>query len=310
MIGRIGAEVARIYVVDDCCPEESGKFVELYCNDPRVHVLYNPENRGVGGATMAGYVQALKDRNDVIVKVDGDGQMDPKLIPRFVRPIEKGHADYTKGNRFYQLASLRTMPKIRIFGNAVLSFLSKLTSGYWHMMDPANGFVAIHRSVLDLLPLEKMDKRYFFETDMLFRLNTFRAVVYEVPMDAVYADEKSNLRVAKICLDFPQKHLVRFIKRIYYNYFLRDFNICTLEMMTGLLLFLFGTGFGLFHWYLSIKQNIPATTGTVMLAALPVILGFQLLLAAAHYDVAHIPKKPLHPFFDYEDDICIQKNGR
>lgn len=296
-----------MYVVDDLCPESSGKFVEANCRDRRVQVLYHSENRGVGGATMTGFRQALQDRMDIIIKVDGDGQMDPKLIPRFVRPIQKGYADYTKGNRFYTLDSLDAMPKVRVFGNALLSFLTKVTSGYWNLMDPANGYLAIHGSVLAMLPLNKIDNRYFFETDMLFRLNTFRAVVYEVPMEAVYADEKSNLSILKVCIDFPRKHIARFFKRLYYNYFLRDFNMCSVELITGLSLILFGTVFGLTHWHFSIIRNIPATTGTVMLAALPVILGFQMLLAAVHYDVTNIPNTPLHSFFDFEDH---QKNGR
>lgn len=297
VIGNIGSEVLRIYVVDDKCPEQTGKYVEEFCKDSRVRVIYNTENRGVGGATMSGYRQAMKDKADIIVKIDGDGQMDPKLIPRFAQPIIEGCADYTKGNRFYSLESLETMPKIRIFGNAGLSFLSKLTSGYWNIMDPTNGYTAIHASVLCMLPLHKIDNRYFFESDMLFRLNTFRAVVREIPMDAVYGNEKSNLNILKVIKDFPAKHLVSFFKRLYYNYFMRDFNVCSVEIITGTLLTVFGTIFGMIHWYMSIHSGIPATTGTVMLAALPIIMGFQLFLAAIHFDVSNIPKKPLHKFF-------------
>jgi glycosyltransferase involved in cell wall biosynthesis len=297
VIDNIGSEVSRIYVVDDKCPEQTGKYVEEFCKDPRVRVVCNLENKGVGGATMAGYRQAMEDKSDIIVKIDGDGQMNPRLIPRFVQPIIEGCADYTKGNRFYSLESLETMPKIRIFGNAGLSFLSKLTSGYWNIMDPTNGYTAIHSSVLCMLPLHKIDNRYFFESDMLFRLNTFRAVVREIPMDAIYGEEKSNLNILKVIKDFPAKHLVRFFKRLYYNYFMRDFNVCSVEIIFGTLLMLGGAIFGLTHWYLSIHRGIPATTGTVMLAALPVIMGFQLFLSAIHYDVMNIPKKPLHKFF-------------
>lgn len=297
VIDNIGAEVSRIYIVDDKCPNQTGKYVEEFCKDTRVMVIYNPENKGVGGATMAGYRKALEDKSDIVVKIDGDGQMNPKLIPRFVQPIIEGCADYTKGNRFYSLESLEGMPKIRIFGNAGLSFLSKLTSGYWNMMDPTNGYTAIHTAVLCMLPLQKIDNRYFFESDMLFRLNTFRAVVREIPMDAVYGDEKSNLNILKVIKDFPAKHFVRFFKRLYYNYFMRDFNVCSVEIIASILLTFGGTVFGLIHWYLSIHRGIPATTGTVMLAALPVIMGFQLFLSAIHYDVMNIPKKPLHKFF-------------
>lgn len=301
VVHRIGPEVSAIYVVDDDCPEQSGNFVESNCTDPRIRVLYHRENKGVGGATKTGFLQALQDGHEIMIKVDGDGQMDPKLIPRFIRPIKKGYADYTKGNRFFSIESVGEMPRIRVVGNAILSFLTKVTSGYWNLMDPANGYLAIHRCVLAILPLKKIEDRYFFETDMLFRLNTFRAVISEVPMDSIYANEKSNLSILKVVMEFPRKHLVRCFKRIYYNYFLRDFNMCSIELTAGLVSLLFGVIFGSIHWYLSISQNIPATTGTVMVAALPIILGFQLLLAAIHYDVTNIPEKPIHPFFNFED---------
>lgn len=294
VLDAIGDEVTSIYVVDDNCPESTGLHVEQNCKDNRVKVLYNSQNLGVGGATKVGYEQSIQDKADVIVKIDGDGQMDPALIPLFVIPIIEGEADYTKGNRFYRPELLKSMPPVRVFGNTILSFVNKLTSGYWHLMDPTNGFTAVHRSVIELLPLNKIDNRYFFESDMLFRLNTFRAVVQEIPMEAVYGDETSNLNISKIIFEFPRKYLLRFIKRLYYNYFLRDFNVCSLEMLAGSVLNIFGFIFGIVHWYLSIKNGVPATTGTVMLAALPIILGFNLLLSAAHFDILNIPSRPLH----------------
>ena len=138
----------------------------------------------------------------VVVKVDGDGQMDPRLIPSFVYPILRGEADYTKGNRFFDLESVRTMPRFRLLGNAILSFMTKLSSGYWNLFDPTNGFTAIHTDVARHLPFDKISRRYFFETDILFRLNTLRAVVVDVPMEAKYGDEVSNLKISKIVLEF------------------------------------------------------------------------------------------------------------
>lgn len=301
VLGRIGPEVSSIYVIDDKCPEQSGRYVEDNCDDPRVRVVYHAENKGVGGAMITGYTCAMNDGAQIIVKIDGDNQMDPVLIPRFVQPIIQKRADYTKGNRFYSLESLENMPKIRLFGNAALSFLTKFTSGYWNIMDPTNGYTAIHHSVLRILPLHKIDNRYFFESDMLFRLNTVRAVIREIPMDAVYEDEKSSMNIIQVCMDFPKKHLIRFLKRIYYNYFLRDFNVCSMELVSGSLLAACGSIFGLIKWHQSIARGIPATTGTVMLAALPVILGFQLLLAAVHYDVMNVPEEPLCKFLEPEN---------
>lgn len=293
VLAAIGPEVEAIYVVDDCCPDGSGNHVEQHCADPRVRVLRHSSNQGVGGAMVTGYRQALQDGCDIILKLDGDGQMDPRLIPRFVEPIAAGDADYVKGNRFFYLEQLPSMPRVRIFGNAVLSFMTKASSGYWNVMDPTNGYTAVHAEVLRRLPLDKLDRRFFFESDMLFRLNTLRAVVRDIPIDAAYGEERSNLKVLDAALTFPQKHGIRLAKRVFYNYFLRDFNLCSLQLITGSVLGLFGGSFGAYHWYKSLVTGVPATTGTVILAALPVILGFQLVLAAATFDVLNIPHRPL-----------------
>ncbi|MGP9824406.1 glycosyltransferase family 2 protein [Ectopseudomonas khazarica] len=287
--------VERVYAVDDCCPDHSGDFIESHCQDPRVRVLRNPVNLGVGGAVISGYREALKDDMDIIVKVDGDGQMDPRLIPYFARPITRGRADYTKGNRFYRHESLRGMPKVRLIGNALLSFLTKLSCGYWSLMDPTNGYTAIHAQVLRELPLDKLETRYFFETDMLFRLNTVRAVVRDIPMDALYADEVSGLNVRKILPEFARKHLSRLARRYAYNYWLRDFNIGSLYSLMGSLLVVAGGLFGLGHWLSSVIQQTPATSGTVMLASLPILVGTQLLIAFLHHDISSTPQDPLHP---------------
>lgn len=152
VIAKIGAEVSVIFAVDDCFPDGSGEFITKYCTDARVVVLRNAQNQGVGGAVLTGYRAAIKAGTGVIVKVDGDGQMDPSLIPDFVAPITAGEADYTKGNRFFDLEEIRAMPKLRLFGNAVLSFMTKLSSGYWDLFDPTNGYTAIHADVARHLP--------------------------------------------------------------------------------------------------------------------------------------------------------------
>jgi glycosyltransferase involved in cell wall biosynthesis len=167
----IGKEVSRIYVVDDACPEQTGNFVKSQTKDKRVEVLFHEQNQGVGGAVITGYKAALADGVQVIVKIDGDGQMDPQLIPTIARPVVEGSSDYSKGNRFDSLENLISMPKVRIFGNAVLSLWSKVSSGYWTVTDPTNGFTAIHRKALEAINLEKVRKSYFFESDMLFRLS-------------------------------------------------------------------------------------------------------------------------------------------
>lgn len=294
VIAAIGPIVWRIYVIDDKCPDGSGNYVEENCTDPRVVVLRHANNQGVGGAVMTGYRAAIADGAEVIVKVDGDGQMDPSLIPNFIEPILAGEADYTKGNRFFNLEEIRAMPKIRLFGNAVLSFMTKLSSGYWDLFDPTNGYTAIHADVARHLPFEKISRRYFFETDMLFRLNTLRAVVVDVPMDAKYGDEVSNLKVSKILGEFLIKHTRNLTKRIFYNYYLRNMSLASIELPLGLLLLMSGGGFGVYHWIHSLQEGVATPAGTVMLAALPILMGTQLILAFLSYDIANVPRRPLH----------------
>jgi dolichol-phosphate mannosyltransferase len=294
VIREIGPEVARIYVVDDCCPNDSGDFVISNCEDHRVTVIRHIENQGVGGAVMTGYQAAIHDGMSVLVKIDSDGQMDPALIMDFVAPIANGEADYTKGNRFYDLERVRSMPKVRLFGNAALSLLCKLSSGYWNIFDPTNGYTAIHADVARHLPSNKISRRYFFETDMLFRLNTLRAVVVDVPMEAKYGDEISNLRISKIIAEFAVKHGRNLLKRIFYNYYLRDMSLASIELPLGLLMATFGSVYGTYHWINSVQTGIPAQTGTVMLAAMPVLIGLQLILAFLSYDIASLPQRPLH----------------
>ncbi len=295
VIEAIGPEVSVIYAVDDACPDHSGSFIQSHCSDPRVQVLFHAENRGVGGAVVSAYQQAILDGMDIVVKIDGDGQMNPALLPLFVRPIATGRADYTKGNRFFRPESVRGMPAMRLFGNAVLSFMTKLSCGYWTIMDPTNGYTAVHTRVLRELPLDKLERRYFFETDMLFRLNTLRAVVRDVPMDSVYADEESHLKVRKVLPEFLTKHASRLARRFAYNYFIRDFNAGSIYILASCALLSWGLLFGGWHWARSIHAEIPATSGTVMLAALPIIVGIQFLVAFLHHDVSSVPTEPLSP---------------
>ncbi|RJG15722.1 glycosyltransferase family 2 protein [Massilia cavernae] len=294
VIGGIGPEVTHVFVVDDCCPDKSGAFVREHCKDPRVVVLEHEKNQGVGGAVMTGYQAAIAAGAAVIVKVDGDGQMDPRLIPSFIVPILAGEADYTKGNRFYDLEQLRTMPPLRLLGNAVLSLMSKVSSGYWDIFDPTNGFTAIHADAARHLPFEKISRRYFFETDMLFRLNTLHAVVVDVPMDAVYGDEVSNLKISRIVTEFLAKHFRNFFKRVFYNYYLRNMSLASIELPLGGAMLAFGTVYGLQAWLHSARLGTTTPAGTVMTAALPVLMGVQLILAFLAYDIASVPRRPIH----------------
>lgn len=293
VLARIGPECWRVYVVDDGCPQRSGDIVEAQCSDPRVQVIRHAANQGVGGAVVTGYRAAIADGAKVIVKIDGDAQMAPELVPAFVAPILSGQADYTKGNRFYDLANITRMPRLRIVGNAILSFMAKISCGYWDLFDPTNGYTAIHAGVARQLPFDKISKRYFFETDMLFRLNTIRAVVVDVPMSPEYGDEVSSLRESRVAGEFLRKHLVNAAKRVFYNYFLRDFTIASLELVFGVVLLAFGIAYGMANWIPNARAGVPTTPGTVILSALAVLAGLQFLLAFAGFDMSSTPKRPI-----------------
>lgn len=295
LVGRIGPEVGLIVAVDDACPQGSGRLLQGQCRDPRLQVVFHEANRGVGGAVMTGYRHAIDAGADVIVKLDGDGQMDPALLPGFIAPILAGEADYTKGNRFYDLRYISRMPAMRLVGNATLSFLNKFSTGYWDIFDPTNGYTAISSRAAAMLPLDRISERYFFESDMLFRLGTFRAVVRDVPMDALYADEVSNLRIGKVLPEFLGKHVRNTLKRIFYGYFLRDVSVASLELVCGLGLLLFGGFYGGWHWWQSLSTGQTAATGVIMLAAMPVLIGLQLVLAFLAYDIASVPRNPIGP---------------
>ena len=172
--------------------------------------------------------------------------------------------------------------------------MTNLYSGYWNIFDPTNGYTAIQVNVLKRLPLNKISKSYFFESDMLFRLNTIRAVVVDVPIDAKYGSEVSNLHISKILTEFLLKHIRNIVKRVFYNYYLRDVSLASIELPLGLLMITWGLGFGGFHWYVSSHMGISTPVGTVMLAAMPLLMGLQLVLAFLSYDISTVPVRPIH----------------
>jgi glycosyltransferase involved in cell wall biosynthesis len=295
ILNSIDGDIDFIYCIDDACPEKSYKIAEKYSvSDHRIRVIRHKYNLGVGGAVITGYKSALKDGVDIVIKIDGDGQMDVSKINKLIRPLLEGESDYVKGNRFYNVESLSKMPVVRLFGNIILSFLSKISTGYWDLFDPTNGFTAVHSKVLKIIPLDKLNKRYFFETDFLFRLNTIQAVVKDIPLDAIYGDEESSMKIHTIILSFPFLHIKTIVKRVFYNYFLRNFSIASINLILGSIFILYGFLYGLFHWYDNIGLDDPTPAGIVMMAALPIIVGMQLFLNFVAYDMASRPTDPIH----------------
>jgi glycosyltransferase involved in cell wall biosynthesis len=293
-----GEDVHKIYVVDDACPDGTGRLVEEACKDERVVVLFNDTNLGVGGAVKRGFSEAARAGFTYLVKIDGDGQMDPADISKLVHPIRSGLADYVKGNRYFRPRDLEGMPLVRVLGNGVLSFLTKLSSGYWHIMDPTNGFIAIHSKVFAALEGEKIDDRFFFESDMLCRLHLFHAVVLDVPLAARYGTETSNLQIRDVVGPFLGKHILRTWRRIAYEYFIRDFNVGSAQLVAGVLTLGFGLLYGIQRWVLGQISGVSTETGEIMIAVLPTVVGVQLLLSALNYDIAGRFTQPIHEFLD------------
>ena len=287
VIQSIGPEVGKIIVVDDACPELSGHLLQKAVFEPRLEVIYHPTNMGVGGAVKTGYRRAIELGYEVIIKIDGDGQMDSSRITDLIIPILTNQSDYTKGNRFFEIDAVQEMPKIRIIGNLCLTFMTKFSTGLWHVFDPNNGFTAIRGSVLKKLNLDKIDDRYFFESDMLFRLNLVQARVNDVPLPAIYGEEKSNLRIKRVLFEFPLKHGRNYVKRIAYTYYLREFNLASIELPLGVLLSGFGLILGGYSWVHGMITQTQTATGTLILIAMSFLSGLQLILAFLSYDTSN-----------------------
>ena len=286
--------VERIIVVEDAGPDDTRAIVARL-EDPRVTLLVHAENQGVGGAMATGFAEALRQGLDVVVKMDGDDQMDPEHLPRILRPLLAGEADMVKCNRYSSLGSLRQMPLVRIAGNAGLTFLVKLASGYWNNFDPANGYIAIRTCVLERIDLAKLPRRYFFESGFLIELGIQRAVVVDVPIEARYGDERSSLSVTKTLFEFPPKLLFGLSRRLFWRYFVHDFSAVSVFLVLGTPSLLFGIAYALF-WYVEHPgHDQVATAADVMLAAMPIILGVQLLMGAIVLDIVGVPKVPLSP---------------
>jgi dolichol-phosphate mannosyltransferase len=284
-----------VIVVDDASKDETAGIADRFAQlDPRILVVRHDRNQGVGGAVITGFRKALEAGADVIVKIDGDGQMPLWLVPKLIQPLVDGQADYTKGNRFRDFAAIRSMPVVRRIGNVALSFLAKAATGYWQCFDPTNGFIAIRADVLSQLPLRKIDPTYFFETSMLSHLYVLGAVVQEVPMPARYAGETSSLSIPRVLQQFPTRLGWSLIRRLVLKNFVYDFNLESVHILCGVPLLLAGLLYGGWNWWWYSSHQLAAPTGTVVLSSLLVTLGVQLLLAAINLDLQSTPREPIN----------------
>ena len=281
--------VRWVIAVDDASPDQSSEKVRQI-KDARLVLICHENNQGVGGAVLTGISKAIDLGAKIAIKMDGDGQINPVFLASLAAPILLHQADYVKGNRFFHLRDIKRMPMVRRIGNLGLSFLTKVASGYWNVFDPTNGYIAMNLDVFPSIDLHHIHRRYFFETSLLIELNLCRAVVREVPMPAQYNGETSSLSVRKVLFEFPYRLLRGMVRRIWLEYFVLDFSLCSLYLVFGSVMGLFGTIWGAYFWRLSVVTGVPASTGTVMVAVLPVILGFQLILQALAYDIQNVPK--------------------
>ena len=302
VIMGIPKSVETIIVVNDASKDDTANRVKSV-RDNRVTLINHTRNMGVGGALLSGYSYALGLDADIVVKLDGDDQMDVKFIPGLVEPILNGQADYTKGNRFLHPVALKKMPIGRKISNLGLTFLSKIASGYWNIFDPANGYTAIAAIKLASLDPKKIARSYFFETSMLCELRKINAVVMDISMPAIYQNERSSVKVPREIFVFSTNLIARIFDRLFSRYFLYDFTAVSLYLLTGLLLCLFGGIWGFVKWYDSMQTGIPATTGTVLIAVLPIILGFQLLIQAISLDISDVPTKVQNASLNFEEQM-------
>ena len=290
VLSAIPDYVDRVVAVDDGSRDDTVKAVEA-ATDKRVELIRHDKNRGVGAAMRTGLARGAQAGADLLVKVDGDGQMDLAELTKLLDAlVDEPRYGYAKGNRLVDQKALSRMPRLRVIGNFALTFLTKLASGYWYVVDPQNGYLAIRRGVWERLDPARINDGYFFENDMLVGLNILDIPVKDVPIPARYGDERSYLRVRRVLLPFAFLLLRRTFYRVYMKYMLRDFSPVALFLLAGLPLFIWGVGFGAYQWWDHAQAGIVTPTGTVIVAVVPLILGFQLLLQALVLDIQNSPR--------------------
>ena len=287
--------VDDIVIVDDCSPDGTSDAVKAL-DDPRVTLVRHEVNKGVGGAIITGHRTAMELGSDVNVIMAGDAQMDPNYLPDLLDPVTSGGYGFAKANRFFRPDSYTGMPRYRVFGNIVLSFLTKFASGYWHLFDPQNGYTAIRTSVLEKLALDRVAERYSFENDLLIHLNVAGTAAVDVPIPAVYGNEVSSIRLGKVVPELLSLLFRGYWYRIWYRYVLWSFSAVALLLFSGLLLTLLGGAAGI--WIIAATwDSPPATAGTVLLAVTPFVLGVQMLVSSLQLDIQESPDTPtLAPF--------------
>jgi glycosyltransferase involved in cell wall biosynthesis len=284
MIVGVPDFVDRIYVVDDASRDGTAESARRV-GDSRVVVIEHERNRGVGAAIATGYKRAIADRIDVTCVMAADGQMDPEDLAHLVEPVARGEVDYAKANRLFTGQAWKVIPRYRYLGNALLSLLTKIASGYWHVADSQSGYTAIRLEMLELLDLDRIYPRYGFPNDMLVRLNVWNARVRDVPSRPIYGvGERSGIRLYRVVPAISWLLLRRFFWRMGAKYVIRDFHPLVFFYMLGFLMTTLGLVLGIIETVLRLKGN-DLTAATVVLVALLLISGSQFTLFAMWFDM-------------------------
>ena len=279
----IPAFVDRIIVVDDGSKDATAARAQNA--DQRVEVISHEKNQGVGAAIVTGYKRAIANGVDVTAVMAADGQMDPDDLETLVRAVALGETDYAKANRLFTGQAWQLIPRTRYLGNAALSFLTKIASGYWHVADSQSGYTAVNLETLKLLDLDRVYRRYGFPNDLLVHLNVFNRRVRDYPSRPIYGvGERSGIRLRHVVPKISWLLLKGFFWRMGQKYVIRDFHPLILFYTLGGLLFGFGIALGIAEVVLRFLGN-PITSATIVLVALLVISGLQLLLFAMWFDM-------------------------
>jgi len=283
-LAGIPAFVDRVYVVDDASRDATAERARS-CGDPRVELLSHDRNRGVGAAIVTGYKRAIEERMDVTCVMAADNQMDPTELEAIAAPVVRGEVEYAKANRLFTGQAWELIPHHRFLGNAVLSLLTKIASGYWHVADSQSGYTAVALHTLEQLDLDRVYPRYGFPNDMLVHLNVVNARVRDVPSRPVYGvGERSGIKLRNVIPRISWLLVKAFFWRLREKYVIRDFHPLVFFYFGGIVMGLAGLGLGIALIVLrSLGHGITAATG--VLVALLLIFGSQFTLFAMWFDM-------------------------
>jgi len=281
--------VDRMYVVDDCSSDDTVAVIRRFADeDPeRIRFIGHDVNQGVGGAIASGYKAALKDRMDCTVVMAGDAQMDPADLPAIVAPVARGECDYSKGNRLFTGDAWNIIPRVRYLGNSMISLLTKIASGYWHVADSQSGYTAIGLEALGTIDWDKMYKRYGQPNDLLVRLNIHSFRVRDVTVRPVYGvGERSGIKPLRMIPRLSWLMFRLFLYRMGMKYVILDFHPLVFFYAIGLVLFPLGFLFGIYLLFVRVLDG-PVAGTSALFAAMMVITGLQFLLFAMWFDMDH-----------------------